>query len=197
MLYSIVCVCTYLLIILPTRISSLVARPQLATSSDRFLDVNFTKAELTVGGAGSNNLRAPTPLTSSWCRPASSELDLLFSTHGGQPLLTTHVMYAIGVFREVIDEMAKERGPSTTCGRRSLRITSRGVAVTIFDPLLAEQNWQDIHDAIDILLLCCYLKKVSAELAGTLFDIEKMKRFASVAIAEAQVPRADGNITES
>lgn len=54
------CVCTYLLIILPTRISSLVARPQLATSSDRFLDVNFTKAELTVGGVGSNNLRAPT-----------------------------------------------------------------------------------------------------------------------------------------
>ncbi|CAL8577589.1 hypothetical protein XPA_003413 [Xanthoria parietina] len=106
-------------------------------------------------------------------------------------------MYAIGVFREVINEMAKEKGTSATCGRRSLRIASRGVVVSIFDPLLAGQNWQDIHDAIDILLLCCYLKKVSAELGGTLFDIEKMKRFASVAIAEEQVPRADGNITES
>ncbi|KAL8755948.1 MAG: hypothetical protein Q9199_003266 [Rusavskia elegans] len=190
-------VCTYLLLILPTRISSLVAQPQQETSSDRFLDVNFTNTELAVGRAGSNNLYAPTPLTSSWCRPETAELDLLLSTRGGQPIPTVEIMYAVGVFRETIDDMVKAEGKDRKCDKRSLRIMSRGLVVTLFDPLLEEQNWQDIHDGLDVLLLCCYIKKVSAELSGTLFSVEKKKRFASVAIVEAKGPRTNGEITES
>ena len=90
----------------------------------------------------------------------------------------------------------KEEGKDDTPNRRSLKITSKGIAVTMFDPLLEEKNWQQIHDGLSILLLCCYQNKVGAELMGTLFDIKKKKRFASVVIAKGD-PRANGEISES
>lgn len=135
------------------------------------------------------------PLTSSWCRPKGSEHDLLFSTRGGQFIPLSDLMYAVGVFREVIADLAKEEGQEAKARKESLRITSRDIVVTIFDPLLAIQNLHDIHDGLDILLLCCYLNKVQAELSGTLFNIETTRRFASVAIRKKTVQRA--NMTDS
>ena len=127
------------------------------------------------------------PLTSSWCRPKGSELDLLFSTRGGGPIPLSDLMYAVGVFREVVGDLAKEEGQDAKARKQSLRITSRDIVVTIFDPLLAKQNLHDIHDGLDVLLLCCYVNKVQAELSGTLFNIENTRRFASVAIRKKTV----------
>ena len=53
-------ICTYLLLTLPARISSLVAHPQQATSPYGLLEFNLTGAELAAGGAGPDSLHAPT-----------------------------------------------------------------------------------------------------------------------------------------
>ncbi|KAL8775071.1 MAG: hypothetical protein Q9209_000550 [Squamulea sp. 1 TL-2023] len=106
-------------------------------------------------------------------------------------------MYAVAVFREAVADMAREKGADQKCGKPSLRAMARGIVVTILDPLLAQKSLREIHDALDILLVCCYQNKVHAELRGTLFDIEEKKRFASVVIAEAIIPPANEESAES
>lgn len=52
MLFPLLCICTYLLLVFPTGIASLVAQPQ-ATSPYRLVDANLTDVE---GLAGANDL---------------------------------------------------------------------------------------------------------------------------------------------
>ena len=115
----------------------------------------------------------------------------------GRPLIYTELLFAVGFFREIIAEMEKDDGEDGKPNRRSQRITSRGIVVTILDPLLKQRTWHDIHDAFDTLLLCCYQNKINVELTGTFFDIETQKRFASVVIAEMNVPPVDVEVAES
>lgn len=107
------------------------------------------------------------------------------------------VIYAVGVLREVISDTMKVKGENQACHRRSFRAMSKGIVVTILDPDLAKRTWYEVHDALDVLLLCCFQKKVHAELRGTLFDIHLKSRFAGVVIAQATVPPADEAIDES
>ncbi|KAL8966417.1 MAG: hypothetical protein Q9197_005996 [Variospora fuerteventurae] len=113
----------------------------------------------------------------------SSEVDLLYSTFGGRPLDHPNVMFAVGVLRELANEEVKENGKEASVKRRTLRINVRNIVITLLDERLADRTWQEVHDVVDILLLCVYIKKIAAETTGTFFNIESQKRWASVMIA--------------
>ncbi|KAL8714000.1 MAG: hypothetical protein Q9220_002146 [cf. Caloplaca sp. 1 TL-2023] len=178
-----------LLSIFPNRIAALVPR-LLATTSPSLLQTNNTD--------GAPSIPPLTRLTASWCRPPDSDLDLFFSTFGGSVLSRGTVLSAVGTLREVLSDLMKEEGKDTACQRVDIRIASRaGVAVTIFDRTLAKRSWSELHDAVDVLLLCVYQKEVGTEMQGTLFEIEGKFRFASVVIQKAvKPPGEDGVVGE-
>ncbi|KAI4283543.1 MAG: hypothetical protein L6R35_005127 [Caloplaca aegaea] len=134
---------------------------------------------------------------SSWCRPRSSDVDLLYSTFGGRPLDLPDVMFAVGVLREVANEEVKEKGKDASIKRRTLRINVRNIAITVFDERLADRTWQEVHDVVDILLLCVYIKKIAAETMGTFFHIESQRRWASVMITVEAPEEEAEEIAES
>ncbi|KAI4200546.1 MAG: hypothetical protein LQ346_002345 [Caloplaca aetnensis] len=175
-------ICTYLLPVLPSLLEALVLLPQTNVSL-ALPPVKYPGIAEHGGGGGIN---APTPHTSHWCRPIESELDLLFSTHAGQPLELADIMYVVGVLREVAQREIKEKGRNGRIEQKPLRISLRGINLTLLDQRLDERTWGEIHDAMDVLLLCVYLNKIAAETRGTFFDIKTQTRLAVVVIAKRE-----------
>ncbi|KAL8909089.1 MAG: hypothetical protein Q9207_000423 [Kuettlingeria erythrocarpa] len=188
-------ICTYLLPVLASLVEALVLHPQtnisLALPPAKFPGVTEH---------GEGRINAPTnrsslsPLTSSWCRPIESEVDLLFSTHAGQLLERTDIMYVVGILREVAQREIKNKGRQGRIGTKSLRIGLRGIYLSLLDQQLDKRTWGEILDAMDVLLLCVYLYKISAETRGTFFHIKEQTRLAVVVIAKA---KAAGDIAAS
>ncbi|KAL8928596.1 MAG: hypothetical protein Q9208_001830 [Pyrenodesmia sp. 3 TL-2023] len=174
---------TYLLPLLPSLVAALVLHPQTNVSQA------LPPAKLP-GITGHGDALAP--LTSNWCRPIEANLDLLFVTHSGQPLRHVDVMYVVGIFREVAQEKVKKDGRDAHVGRNSLKIDARHVVLTILDQRLGKRTWGDIHDALDILLLCVHMNRIAAEMTGTFFKIEEMTRLAGVVIAKGILPDEGG-----
>ncbi|KAL8756257.1 MAG: hypothetical protein Q9184_004562 [Pyrenodesmia sp. 2 TL-2023] len=179
-------ICTYLLPLLPSLVAALVLHPQ-TNLSQALSPAKFPG----ITDHGGGLIDAP---ASTWCRPRESELDLLFTTRGGQLLRHIDVMYVIGIFREVAQEKVKEDGRMVRVGRKSLRIDTRDVVVTIFDERMEERTWGDMHDVLDILLLCVYMNKVSAEMTGTFFNIEAKTRLAGVMIKKGRLGDGGGDV---
>ncbi|KAL8959605.1 MAG: hypothetical protein Q9193_003560 [Seirophora villosa] len=109
----------------------------------------------------------------------------------------TNVMYAIGVLREVADSERKDLGPDAHAKQKRLSVKIRNIVISVLDEHLMDRTWDQIHDVLDILLLCVYINKVSVETAGTFFDIASQKRFATVTIAAALPTEEDEEVTES
>ncbi|KAL8806087.1 MAG: hypothetical protein Q9200_005182 [Gallowayella weberi] len=181
------CICAYLSLLFATLVASLSIRPQ-AGPPNRSIDVNLTGAELAFGGAGAGK--------TSWCRPPNSNLDL-FSITGGHALPFPQVLYAVSYFREVLGILVKEQGKEAKCDTRSTKVTTKGIVVTVLDELLQQRTWNELLDALDVLLVCCFTEKVHAEVQGTFFQIKTKFRLASVSIAKERKPRRVESVGES
>ncbi|KAL8698096.1 MAG: hypothetical protein Q9224_002003 [Gallowayella concinna] len=180
------CIIAYSFLFFPILIASLNARPQ-AASPNHWIHVNLTDAELAAGGAGADYLRRPSGLVkTSWCRPPHSDLDLLYSTSGGQPLPFPQVISAVGNFREILRKLVRDAGDKAKCDTKSTRARTKGIVVTVLDPLMEQRTWEDLLNILDILLLCCFGERVNAELQGTFFNIKTKSRLASVVIAKVR-----------
>ncbi|KAL9050932.1 MAG: hypothetical protein Q9206_004891 [Seirophora lacunosa] len=106
-------------------------------------------------------------------------------------------MYAIGVLREVADSERKSLGPDAHAKQKRLSVKIRNIVISILDEHLMDRTWAEIHDVVDILLLCVYINKISVETAGTFFDIAAQKRFATVTIAAALPTEEAEEVTAS
>ncbi|KAL8652740.1 MAG: hypothetical protein Q9210_002516 [Variospora velana] len=172
------CISLCIISLLLSLIAALTVQPQV-NLTQALIEAGLPRlGKADIGGA----LHAPNSPGSSWCRPRSSEVDLLYSTFGGRLLYNHNVMFAVGVLREVADEEVKENGKDASIKRRTLRISVRNIVITVFDEHLADRTWEEVHDVADILLLCVYINKIAAETTGTFFDIKSQKRLASVVI---------------
>ncbi|KAL8799351.1 MAG: hypothetical protein Q9182_005958 [Xanthomendoza sp. 2 TL-2023] len=191
------CICAYPCLLFATLIVSLTIRPQAGPPS-RWIDVNLTDAELAFSRAGADNLRRPTSLgKTTWCRPPDSDLDLHFSTTGGQPVPFRQLIYAVGYFRQVLIELVNEQGKEAKCDTKSTSVKVKDIVVTVLDPLLQQRTWDELLNAFDVLLLCCFTDKLHTELRGTFFEIKTMSRLATVSVANARQPRHVESVGEA
>lgn len=101
-------------------------------------------------------------------------------------------MYAVGVFREVADRKVRVSGKDAHVDQNSLRVRIRNIVLVILDARLEERTWDQIHDALDILLLCVYTNKIASEATGTFYQIESKQRLAGVVIAQGTEPEGSG-----
>ncbi|KAI4139700.1 MAG: hypothetical protein LQ341_004114 [Variospora aurantia] len=187
------CISLYIISLLPSLIATLAVQSQV-NLTQALIEAGLPRlGKADIGGA----LHAPNSPGSSWCRPQTSEVDLLYSTFGGRPLDYLNVMFAVGVLRKVANEKVKENGKDASIKRRTLRINVRNIVITVFDERLADRTWQEVHDVVDVLLLCVYIKKIAAETAGTFFHIESQKRWASVMMAVGAPEEEAEEIAES
>ena len=54
----------------------------------------------------------------------------------------------------------------------------------MFDERLPLYTLRELHDAVDVVLLCSFQNNVRQEVHGTIFSIPEVRRFASFAIRE-------------
>ncbi|KAL8737780.1 MAG: hypothetical protein Q9181_001370 [Wetmoreana brouardii] len=202
---------------LATPIASFVIQPR-TNASELSPQINITAPWLALEKAGASNARTPglvlpthihhtlnqttpsnksppsnysSPLTASWCRIKNTGFDILYSSHGGQPLSRGDIMLSIGHVREALAEMIKDEGGTSHIISRIVETSVRRVSFTLFDEALNEKPLWELHDALDVLLVCAYDKVWKREIHGTIFETEKQKRFASVAIRKKKVERKD------
>ncbi|KAL8956897.1 MAG: hypothetical protein Q9183_006193, partial [Haloplaca sp. 2 TL-2023] len=118
-----------------------------------------------------NPLSPKSPLGASWCQIKDSTFELLFDTRGGAPIPLSTLMYAIGIVREALAELIAEQGEHAHYNNIFLSISSKGVVVTMFDERMPLYTLRELHDAVDVVLLCSYQNNVRQEVHGTIFSV--------------------------
>ncbi|KAL9004936.1 MAG: hypothetical protein Q9188_002255 [Gyalolechia gomerana] len=175
-------------VVLPIPIATLVLQPPTNASEVT------APAELSgiASGDGRIGLNAPpSPSLTDWCRPASSDLDLHFSTKSGKPLPHKDVVWVVGVLREVIADEVTAFGDRARVTDRQLTAKVRNIVVTVFDENLKDRTWAEVHYALDVVLLCVFQNKIASEFHAIMFEVATWKRLAAVmVVAAAQAAQA-------
>lgn len=78
-----------------------------------------------------------------------------------------------------------------------MKISTRGLTVALFDERLPTYTLFELHDAVDVVLLCSFEKNIRSEVHGTLFSMADRRRFASVAIRKTTPEDVEGRIDSS
>ncbi|KAL8700664.1 MAG: hypothetical protein Q9201_005319, partial [Fulgogasparrea decipioides] len=67
-------------------------------------------------------------------------------------------MLAIGQLREAIADTIKEQGGTSRYDSRIMKVSQDDVVLTIFDETLNQHTLQELHDVLDVMLVCAYDK---------------------------------------
>ncbi|KAL8938759.1 MAG: hypothetical protein Q9211_003053, partial [Gyalolechia sp. 1 TL-2023] len=190
--FSLTCIGTYLLLVLPIPIATLVLPPQTNASE---MTGRATLSGIAIAD-GRIGLNAPLPPSlTDWCRPPASAFDLHFTTQGGKRIGYREVVWVVGVLRELT---AKAVGKDARIVHKSLMAKVDKLVITIFDEKLGDRTWAEVHEALDILLVCVYMKKIASEFHGILFEVSTWMRFAAIRVMIAAQPSGlgEGNATK-